>query len=350
MNKYYKICIFFFTILLISLIIVILQGINKYYIIKELDLPNRYGLNTYCVITGATSGQGRLLAEKFAKRGFNLLLIGSKKLKSVKDEIQKIYPDCEIEIIIKDFRKASEPGFFKDIEEKINELDTNISILINNIGYRTGWKPYDKMEPKLIVDTISAKAIVQSYLCRLIIPIFLKRKEINSKQNNTTSKQNITTSKQNNNKQKQINSCLINISAQCLNPNFLFGFSNEISVPFMSVYEATNAFSYYHSQSLYKEYKEQFDILNITPGAVITQNTSFLKGTIFNVDSDKFTDNIIKFMGNVQGSTCAYVGHAMSGYLINLFPPAKDKILENVGLTISNDFMKNKKIIEAKYD
>ena len=338
MKKYYKISIFLFTILLISLIIVIIQGIHKYYIIKEKDLIKRYGQDTYCVITGATSGQGRLLAEKFAKRGFNLLLIGSKKLIKVKTEIQNSYPNCVVEIIIKDFRKASEPDFFNDIEEKINELDTNISILINNIGYRTGWNPYHEMEPKLIVNTISAKAIVQSYLCRLIIPIFLKRKE-----NKLTEKQNIS-------KQKQINSCLINISAQCINPNFLFGFANEISVPFMSVYEATNAYAFYHSQSIYKEYKDQFDILNVTPGAVITSNTGFLKGTIFNVDSDIFTDNIIKFIGNVQGATCAYVGHAISGYLINLFPPVKDKILENVGLTISTDYMKNKKIIEAKYD
>jgi hypothetical protein len=118
----------------------------------------------------------------------------------------------------------------------------------------------------------------------------------------------------------------------------------------MSVYEATNAYAFYHSQSIYKEYKNEFDILNITPGAVITPNTGFLKSTIFNIDSDRFTDNIIKFMGNVQGSTCAYVGHAMSGYLINLFPPAKDKILENVGSIISEDYMKNKKRIEEKYN
>jgi short-subunit dehydrogenase len=326
MKKYYKISIFLFTLLLISLFLVILQGIHKYFIIKELDLIDRYGSNTYCVITGPSSGQGRLLAEKFAKRGFNLLLIGSKNIEKVKIEIQNSYPNCVVEIIIKDFRRASESGFFKDIEEKFLELDTKISILINNIGYRTGWAPYDKMDPKLIVETISAKAVVQSYLCRLIIPLFLKRKEQNLK------------------------SCLINISAQCINPNFLFGFSNEITVPYMSVYEATNAYAFYHSQSLYKEYKDEFDILNITPGAVITSNTGFLKGTIFNVDSDRFTNNIIKFMGNVQGSTCAYVGHAISGYLINLFPPAKDKILKKVGLTISEDYMKNKKRIEDKYN
>lgn len=321
-----KILSILIILLLISLVIVFLQGINKFFIIKELNLQDRYGSDTYCVITGASSGQGKLLAQKLAKRGFNLLLIGSKNIYKTKDLILNDNPDCKIDIIIKDFRKASEPRFFEDIEDKFSELNTQISIVINNIGYRTGWNPYHEMDPKIIVETISAKAVVQSYLCRLTIPIFLERKSQGNK------------------------SCLINITAQCINPNFLFGFSNEISVPYMSVYEATNAYAYYHSQSLFKEYKNQFDILNITPGAVVTSNTAFLKDTIFNVDVDRFTDNIIRFMGNVQGSTCAYVGHALSAYLINLFPPAKDSILEKVGKTISQDYMKNKKIIEAKYD
>jgi short-subunit dehydrogenase len=321
----YIIIISFLISFLISLAIVFLQGFNKFFIIKELNLIDRYGLNTYCVITGASSGQGRYLAEKMAKRGFNLLLIGSKNINNAKDYIIKQNPNCKIEVIIKDFRKASQPDFFNDIEEKFNELGINISILINNIGYRTGWNPYHELDPKLIIETISAKAIVQSYLCRLVIPIFIKRK------------------------QNEMNSCLINISAQCINPNFLFGFSNEISVPYMSVYEATNAYAYYHSQSIYKEYINQFDILNITPGAVVTKNTGFLKDTIFNVDVDKFTDNIIRFMGNVQGPTCAYVGHALSAYLINLFPPMKDQILEKVGKTISENYMENKEKIENKY-
>jgi uncharacterized protein len=324
-KKYIIICIILTSLLLLSLTIVTFKGIHKYLLMTELNLNERYGNNTYCIITGAASGQGKDLAIKFAKRGFNLLLIGSKNIENTKKEIINLYP-VKVELIIKDFRKAHESDFFDEIERKISELNTSISILINNIGYRTGWNPYHEMDPKLIIQTISAKAIVQSYLIRLCIPIFLKRKELG------------------------IKSGLINISAQCLNPNFLFGFANEISVPYMSVYEATNAYAFYHSQSIYKEYQNQFDILNITPGAVITKNTPFLKKTIFHVDSDTFTDNIIKMLGQIQGATCAYIGHAMSGYLINLFPFAKNYILEKVGLTISSEFMKNKKNIELKYD
>ena len=56
-------------------------------------------------------------------------------------------------------------------------------------------------------------------------------------------------------------------------------------------------------------------------------------------------------MGNVQGHTCAYWGHAFSNFLINLVPFMKDKILDKVGNTLSNNFMTNyKNKNNKKYD
>jgi hypothetical protein len=174
------------------------------------------------------------------------------------------------------------------------------------------------MNPELIKRTIATGTLVQSRLTQLIIPIFLEREKKGKK------------------------SALVNITAQCIHPNLLFGLttSNEISVPYLSVYEASNAFGFYQGNSIYKEYKNNFDILNITPGAVITRNTPYLKNTIFSINSLYFVKQIIKMIGNVEGHTCAYWGHSLSNYLINLIPFMKDKILEEVGLKITNDFMK----------
>ena len=51
----------------------------------------------------------------------------------------------------------------------------------------------------------------------------------------------------------------------------------------------------------------------------------------------------MKLIGNVQGTTCAYWGHALSNYLINLAPNMKDSLLKKVGETISADFMQKPK-------
>ncbi len=327
-NKLIFIILLIFLIQIFLLFISLINGIYKYFLISELDLPKRYGTNTWVIITGASSGQGKNFSIEFAKRGFNVLMIGSKRTIQTQNDIKQKYPNVKTHIILKDFRKAFEPNFFDDIEKFIEEKKDKISVLINNVGYRTAWKPYHEMPSQLINDTIATGTIVQSRLTQMVIPGFLNRKN------------------------KGIKSALINITAQCLHPNLLFGLttSNEISVPYLSVYEAANAFGFYQGNSIYKEYINQFDILNITPGAVITENTTCLSGTIFNVDSLIFVNNVIKMLGNVQGHTCAYWGHAFSNYLINLVPFMKDKILENVGNTLSNNFMNNYEKNKIKYD
>jgi short-subunit dehydrogenase len=327
-----KITIFLLVIICIQIITLIingLQGIHKYFLLSELDLYNRYESvkgNPWVVITGASSGQGKEFAYEFAQRDFNLLLIGSKRTEIVKKDLEKEYPNIHIKIIYKDFRDAHKDDFFDEIQKEFDILDMNISILINNIGYRTGCNPYHEMDPKYIRDTISAKPIVQSRLTRMIIPIFMKRKNLKMK------------------------SCLLNISAQCLHPNYLLGImsSNEISVPYLSVYEASNAFCFYQSSSIYKEYRNDFDILNITPGAVVTQNTEYLNTTLFSVSSIKFVKQVMKMIGQVKGNSCGYWGHAFSPFLINCFPFVKDRILQQVGENIATNFMNSNKVYEFK--
>ena len=171
------------------------------------------------------------------------------------------------------------------------------------------------MDPVLIRNTISAGTIVQSRLIHMVIPKFMKRKN---------------------------NKCgIINITAQCMHPNFGLGLglSNEICVPFLSVYEASNAYGFYHANSIFKEYKDKFDLLTITPGAVITENTKYLHNTMFNIDAKFFVDNCLRLLGNYQGHTCAYWGHSFSSFMINFIPFCKDYILENVGKTIAFDYM-----------
>jgi 17beta-estradiol 17-dehydrogenase / very-long-chain 3-oxoacyl-CoA reductase len=319
--------IMIFQILL--LIISAYNGIYKYFFLQEKNLLDRYGSGSWVVITGASSGQGYDLAVSFAERGFNILMIGSKRSNKTQDYIKQEFPLVKTKVIHKDFRKAFNDDFFDDIQYVFNDIGNDLAILVNNVGYRVGWNPYHEMNSSYINDVIATGTIVQSRLTHMVIPFFLKRKtELNK------------------------TSALINITAQCMHPNFLFGLtmSNEISVPYLSVYEAANAFGFYQSNSIYKEYQGKFDILTITPGAVITENTSCLNDTLFNVSSRDFVKQIIKMIGNVQGHTCAYWGHAISNYLINMAPNMKDSMLEKVGKTIAADFMTKSKKEKNKYD
>lgn len=316
------------TIIIILIILIIFQFallcvniinfIYKYFIMKEKNLPERYGKNSYVMITGTSSGQGYYFAKEMAKRGFNLILVSSARSRDLVTELKTKYPSLDIILIIKDFRRAYEQNFFDDIVNTLEEIDGNISMLINNVAHRTAWIPYHNMPRQLINDTIIVGTIVQAQLTRICLPYFVKRKQ---------------------------KSAIVNITAQCTMKTFGFGeiLNNEISVPFLSAYEAANAFGFYHGNSIYKEYKKYdnpIDLVNIMPGAVVTDNTGFLKNTIFNINAEDFVKNSIKMIGNVNGSTHAYWGHALSVFLINLFPFLKAPVLYNTGHKIAEDFMK----------
>ena len=322
--------IFFVLVLLIVFQLLLLgaaalKGIHKYFLLGELNLLERYGAGSWVAITGASSGQGYEMALAFAQRGFNLLLIGSKRTQETAARLKAEYPEIKTKVLLKDFRQAFQDDFFVDIDAAFQEIGTDLAILINNVGHRVGWKAYHDMPAAYIRDVIATGTLVQSRLTHMAIPYFLKRASGARK------------------------SALVNITAQCMHPNFLFGLtmSNEISVPYLSVYEAANAFGFYQGNSIYKEYQGQFDILNITPGAVITKNTGCLSNTLFHVSGEVFVQQIMKLIGNVQGTTCAYWGHALSNYLINLMPLLKDGMLKKVGETIADDFMG--KVGEDKY-
>ena len=322
MNKFIVI-VLYLILLIVSLQILIyfllsLLSIQKYFFLKENNILKRYGKDTWVIITGGSSGQGKQFCLEFAKRGFNIFIIGSKRIINVEKEINMKYPHIKTKILIKNFSKAYEQNFFDSIKFELSKISSRISILINNIGHRTGWKPYHHMPEDKINDTIICGTIVQARMIRIILPYMLSRKK---------------------------KSAIINITAQCMHPNIGIGngLSNEISIPYLSVYEASNAFGFYHANSLYKEYKDQVDFLNITPGAVVTENTKYLQSTLFSIEANNFVQNIIKMLGNVNGTTCAYWGHAFTTILINFFPFIKEKILKRIGDTISIEYMENNK-------
>ena len=86
----------------------------------------------YTVITGASSGIGRAVALKFAKRNKNLILIARRKnlLEDLKSEILEKNPD--LDIIVIDF-DLTDVGKIPKLYSKLNNY--HIETLINNAGF-----------------------------------------------------------------------------------------------------------------------------------------------------------------------------------------------------------------------
>ena len=293
----------------------VLRSIRKHFLLRELDLPARYGRGSWVLITGPSSGQGRQYALNFAKRGFNLILLGSIRTKNVMEEIRELVPSCQVHFLRKDFRRAFEDGFFHDVSQLLERDQLDVSVLVNCVAHRIGWIPYHEMPPELMRGSIAAGTIVQARLCHMLIPRMLKREK---------------------------RSAVISVTAQCMHPNFgpFVWMSNQISIPYLSIYEPTNAWGHYHMNALIEEYGDQLDMLNITPGAVLTESTrATMKDTLGAVDASVLVSNVFKLLGQVQGETCAYWMHELSLQFINLAPMLKHVILKTAGRQLTEDFM-----------
>lgn len=318
-NKFIKfilmVIIFFIFIQIILFFLYFIKFAKKYLFTKEINYKDRYGENTWVLVTGSSSGQGKKIAIEFAKRDFNVFLVGSEKIKNVEKIIKDNY-NVQTRTCVVNFSDAYKEDFFTPIINILNKLPGDLSILVNNIGHRVAWKPYHTMPPQKINDSIICGTIVQARLTQIAIQHFLKRNQL-------------------------YKSCIINITSMCSYSNLWFGLSGDISVPYLSVYEGSNVFGYFHSNSIQKEYGDIIDILNITPGAVITENTEYLKNVPFSVDSDIFIKNIFKLIGNYNGPQYANWKHEISNILSNFMFFYKDRILEYTGNLIALNYMKS---------
>lgn len=303
------------------------HNLRKVYSIRQCD-------PCWVVITGGSSGQGKEFAMQLARKGFDIVLIGSKRSHQVAEKIVSMGQKCKV--IVKDFGRAFEDSFFDDIEAQLRDMD--IAMLINNVGHRSAWQPYHTCPLRVINNTISCGTIVQAQLTRMLLPRLISRMQHN----------------------KHTRSAVVFITAQCMHPNVgmaMPGISdNMISIPYMAVYEASNAFGFYHACSLINEYKhiKRLDMLNITPGAVVTSNTAGITSQLpFCIDSRTFVRNIIRMLGGKvsSGTLCAHFGHAFSMLLVGFCPWIKDIFLPRVGLSISESYMKNHECchLQSKY-
>jgi len=284
---------------------------------RQPDLQRRYQ-GGYAVITGASSGIGKYIAYELAQRKFNLILIGSTRNKDTKAWLDPLFPTIDIVVLENvDFSQSFQPKFFERIFRTLDRYD--ISILVNNVASRSGWTKFEDMPAHIVQQTIAVGTLPQVRFMQYAI----KRFETRSK------------------------SAIMTITAQCVHNTDLFAIQPTLTLPFLSVYEASNAFGYFQANSVYHELQKRnlnskIDFLNITPGAVITEKTKDMLSNVFSmsVPADQFAKKCVQLLGVVQGTQNAYWKHQVSGLVANAMPFAKQQILQTVGYDIASAYQK----------
>ncbi len=130
-------------------------------------------MNKTIMITGATSGFGKAIAERFAGNGYNIIITGRRKERL--DDLQKKLSargDTRVHILNFDVRNNEE------VINAINGLPAewkNIDILVNNAGLAVGLSHIDKGitdDWERMIDT-NVKGLL--YVTRAVAPLMAER-------------------------------------------------------------------------------------------------------------------------------------------------------------------------------
>jgi NAD(P)-dependent dehydrogenase (short-subunit alcohol dehydrogenase family) len=87
----------------------------------------------YCVVTGATSGIGRITARALAERGASVVVVGRsrERCEATVETIRQSVPGAEVEFLLADLSAQAEiRRLAREIQERLPRLD----VLVNNAG------------------------------------------------------------------------------------------------------------------------------------------------------------------------------------------------------------------------
>jgi len=121
------------------------------------------------VITGATSGFGKAIAERFAKEGYTVCITGRReeRLLAMKEELEKAYGVKVITLKFDVRDREQVAAAIATLKEQVSQID----ILVNNAGLASGLGTIDEGDIddwELMIDT-NVKGLL--YMTRQIAPI-----------------------------------------------------------------------------------------------------------------------------------------------------------------------------------
>lgn len=124
------------------------------------------------LITGATSGFGKAVAEKFAANGWNCIITGRRKdrLEVIEAELISNY---NVKVLSLCFDVQNKNEVFASLESLPTEWQ-NINVLVNNAGLALGRDTIDKGDLQDWETMINTNVTGLLYVTKAILPYFIK--------------------------------------------------------------------------------------------------------------------------------------------------------------------------------
>src|SRR5919107_439389 len=128
-------------------------------------------MNKIILITGATSGFGKAIAEKFASEKYNCIITGrrAERLHEVADEIRSKYQVRVLSLVFDVQKKDEVFQHLRDLPKEWQEID----VLVNNAGLALGRDTFDEgnlNDWDTMIDT-NVKGVY--YVTKAVVPFMI---------------------------------------------------------------------------------------------------------------------------------------------------------------------------------
>ncbi|WP_018616042.1 SDR family NAD(P)-dependent oxidoreductase [Segetibacter koreensis] len=126
------------------------------------------------IITGATKGMGRAIAERFAEAGFNLVVCARSEndLEKLKKSFSERFPSISVETKGADIGNVNQ---VKNFAKWILDCGFSPDVLVNNAGYFIPGKIYNEEEGTL-QKMLDVNLNCAYHLTRSLLPLMIERK------------------------------------------------------------------------------------------------------------------------------------------------------------------------------
>lgn len=132
-------------------------------------------MNKTILVTGATSGLGKAIAEKFAAANYNCIITGRRKQR-LEELAATLSSNNNIKVLPLAFDVSKKEEAFNAINN-LSEEWRNIDVLVNNAGLAAGRDPFDEAsldDWETMIDT-NVKGLL--YISKAVIPLMKKNKK-----------------------------------------------------------------------------------------------------------------------------------------------------------------------------
>jgi short-subunit dehydrogenase len=127
-----------------------------------------------CIITGASKGLGKAMADRFAEGGYNIVLIArdGRRLSTAQAELEGRYPDRRFQSFAMDMSDMQKVASFG---RSMQSTGTPVDVLINNAGQFLPGSVHN--EPEGTLEQMMAVNLYSAYhLTRFLLPGMMARR------------------------------------------------------------------------------------------------------------------------------------------------------------------------------